>query len=175
MMFSAWYRHFSNIFDQAREERWYALLIISSIVLPSSPIHFCTKSPPSTMLRTQHYMPTLEAQWSEPVDLPFPLCQPILNCSLAAVEADNDSTTYHMEAQCGAGGQPKSDLISAHTKLWWRPYMRQWSEPVDLPFPLCQPKSDLLSTHTYRVLVSLAGEEMVWAGWFALPTILNKV
>jgi len=39
--------------------------------------------------------------------------------------------------------------------------MRQWSEPVDLPFPLCQPKSDLLSTHTYRVLVSLAGEEMV--------------
>ena len=68
------------------------------------------------MLRTQHYMPTLEAQWSEPVDLPFPLCQPILNCSLAAVEADNDSTTYHMEAQCGAGSQPKSDLLSAHTR-----------------------------------------------------------
>jgi len=44
------------------------------------------------------------------------------------VEADNDSTTYDIEAQCGAGGQPKSDL---------------------------------LSTHTYRVLVSLAGEEMV--------------
>jgi hypothetical protein len=91
------------------------------------------------MLRTQHYMPTLEAQWSEPVDLPFPLCQPILNCSLAAVEADNDSTTYHMEAQCGAGSQPKSDLLSAHTRLWWWPCVRQWSEPVDFRFILCQP------------------------------------
>jgi hypothetical protein len=77
-------------------------------------------------------------RWSEPVDLPLALSQ--LNWSLAAVEADNDSATYDMQAQCGAGGQPKSDLLSAHTRLWRWPYARRWSEPVDLPLVLSQTK-----------------------------------
>jgi len=37
--------------------------------------------------------------------------------SLAAVEADVDSATYVMVAQRGAGGQPKLDLMTTHTKL----------------------------------------------------------
>ena len=59
-----------------------------------------------------------ERRWSEPVALSVVLCQTKLNWSLAAVEADTDSATYDMEAQCGAGGQPKSDLLSTHTRLW---------------------------------------------------------
>jgi hypothetical protein len=34
--------------------------------------------------------------------------------SLAAVEADVDSATYVMVAQCGAGGQPKLDLHNTY-------------------------------------------------------------
>jgi hypothetical protein len=56
-------------------------------------------------------------RWSEPVDLPLILSQTKFVWSLAAVEADNDSATYDMEAQCGAGGQPKSDLLSTQTRL----------------------------------------------------------
>ena len=69
------------------------------------------------MLRTQHYMPTLEAQWSEPVDLPLLLSQTKYNWSLAEVDADIDSTTQDMVAQCDAGGQPKSALITTHMML----------------------------------------------------------
>ena len=81
-------------------------------------------------------------QWSEPVDLPFLLSQPKSNWSLAAVEADNDSATHDMEAQCGAGGQPKSDLLGTHMRLWRWPCARQWSEPVDFRLLLSQPKSN---------------------------------
>jgi hypothetical protein len=37
--------------------------------------------------------------------------------SLAPVEADAASAAYDMAAQCGAGGQPKSDLLKTHTRL----------------------------------------------------------
>ena len=37
--------------------------------------------------------------------------------SLAAVDADVDDARYDMVAQCGAGGQPKLDLITIHTRL----------------------------------------------------------
>ena len=42
-------------------------------------------------------------QWSEPVDFRLLLSQPKSNWSLAVVEANNDSATQDMEAQCGAG------------------------------------------------------------------------
>jgi len=37
--------------------------------------------------------------------------------SLAPVEAGVDGATHDMGAQCGAGGEPKLDLLSAHTRL----------------------------------------------------------
>jgi hypothetical protein len=119
-------------------------------------------------------------RWSEPVDLPLVLSQTNLNWSLSAVEAYNNSATYDMQAQCGACGQPKSDLLSTYTRLWRWPYARRWSEPVDLLLVLSQtnlnwslsavkadnesatydmqaqcgaggkPKSDLLSAHMVR-------------------------
>ena len=78
--------------------------------------------------------------WSEPVDLPFLLSQTKYNRSLAPVEADVDSATNGMVAQCRAGDQQKSDLIRTHTRLYCCGYMRKWSEPVDLPFLLSQTK-----------------------------------
>jgi len=57
-------------------------------------------------------------RWSEPVDLRLLLSHTKSNWLLAAVEADNDSATHDMEAQCGVGGQPKSDLLSTHMRLW---------------------------------------------------------
>jgi hypothetical protein len=37
--------------------------------------------------------------------------------AITKLDADYDSTRYDMKAQCGAGGQPKSDLLSTHTRL----------------------------------------------------------
>jgi hypothetical protein len=37
--------------------------------------------------------------------------------SVAPVEADDESATYEMVAQCGAGGQPKLDRVRTHTRL----------------------------------------------------------
>jgi len=82
-------------------------------------------------------------QRSEPVDFRLLLSQPKSNWSLVAVETDNDSATHDMEAQCCAGGQPKSDLLSTHMRLWRWPCPRQWSEPVDLPLLLSQTKLNL--------------------------------
>jgi hypothetical protein len=53
----------------------------------------------------------------EPVDLPSLRSQTNVNWSLAADEKDMDSPTHDMAAQCGGGGQPKSDLIRARTRL----------------------------------------------------------
>jgi len=60
----------------------------------------------------------LRKKSSESVDFRLLLYQPKLNWSVAAVEADNDIATYDMEAQCGAGGQPRSYLCRTHTRLW---------------------------------------------------------
>jgi hypothetical protein len=79
-------------------------------------------------------------RWSEPVDLPFLLSQAKYNWSQAPVDATVDSDRHDMAAQCGAGGRPKVDLLSTYTRLWCWPYVRRWSEPVDLPFPLSQAK-----------------------------------
>jgi len=56
-------------------------------------------------------------RWSEQVDLHFLPPQTKYNWSLAAVEADVDSDTHDMVAQCGAGGQSKLDLLSTYTTL----------------------------------------------------------
>jgi hypothetical protein len=77
-------------------------------------------------------------RWSEPVDLPLLLSQTKYNCSLALVEDDVDSTRYDMVAQRGVGGKPKLDLLRTHTPLWCCCYVRQWSEPVDIPLLLSQ-------------------------------------
>jgi len=66
------------------------------------------------------------------------LSQTKYNWSLAAVEVDVDSATHDVAAQCEAGGQPKLDLFSTHTRLQYRLQVRQWSEPVDLPLLLSQ-------------------------------------
>jgi hypothetical protein len=58
--------------------------------------------------------------WSEPVDLPLLLSQTKYNRSLTAIEAGVDSATHDMVVQCGAGDQPKGDLLSTHTRLWYR-------------------------------------------------------
>ena len=47
---------------------------------------------------------------------------------------DVDSATYDMVAQCGAGDQPKLDLLSRHTRLLYLFQVRTCSEPLDLPF-----------------------------------------
>ena len=54
---------------------------------------------------------------SEPVDLRLLLSQTKYIWSLAAVDADVDDARYDMVAQCGAGDQPKLDLITIHTRL----------------------------------------------------------
>ena len=54
---------------------------------------------------------------SEPVDLPLLLSQTKYNWPLAPVEADMESATNEKVAHCGAGGQPKSDLIWTHMRL----------------------------------------------------------
>jgi hypothetical protein len=58
-------------------------------------------------------------RWCELVDLPLLLSQTNYNWSLAPVEAHVDSATHDMVAQCGcgAGSQPKLDLLTTHTKL----------------------------------------------------------
>jgi len=56
-------------------------------------------------------------QRSEPVDLNLLLSQTKYNWSLAAVKDNVGSVTYDMVAQCGAGDQPKFDLLSTHTRL----------------------------------------------------------
>jgi len=55
---------------------------------------------------------------SEPVDLPLLLSQTKCNRSLAAVEANVDSATDDVVAQCVAGGQPKLDLLIIYTTLY---------------------------------------------------------
>jgi hypothetical protein len=52
-----------------------------------------------------------------PVDLPLPLSQTKHNRSAAPVEADVDSATYDMVAQCGASNQLKLNLLSTLTRL----------------------------------------------------------
>jgi len=54
---------------------------------------------------------------SEPVDLPLLLSQTKYNCSLAPVHEIVDRARYDMVAKCGVGSQPKSDLLSTHTRL----------------------------------------------------------
>jgi hypothetical protein len=82
--------------------------------------------------------------WSEPVDIHLPslslLSQTKNYLSLAAVEAILDSATYDVVAKCGAGHQPKLDLLGTHTTLYYRLYGRRWSGPVDLPSLLSQTK-----------------------------------
>jgi hypothetical protein len=56
-------------------------------------------------------------RWSEPLDLPLLLSQTNFIWSVAAVEADVVKATHNVVAQCGAGGQPKLDLLSSHTRL----------------------------------------------------------
>jgi hypothetical protein len=51
---------------------------------------------------------------SEPVVLPFLLSQTSFNWSLAPVEANIDSATHDMVAQCGVGDQPQIDLLSTY-------------------------------------------------------------
>jgi hypothetical protein len=51
----------------------------------------------------------------EPVDLPSLRSQANVNWSLAADEKDMDSATHDMAAQCGGGGQFKSDLLITYT------------------------------------------------------------
>jgi hypothetical protein len=46
----------------------------------------------------------------KPVDISLLLSPTKYNWSLAPVEADVDSATHDVEAQCGAGGQPKLDI-----------------------------------------------------------------
>jgi hypothetical protein len=80
------------------------------------------------------------SRWSEPDDLCLLLSQTKYNWSLAPDEDDMDSARYDMVAQCGAGGQPKLDLIRTHTKLWCCCYLSRWSEPDDLCLLLSQTK-----------------------------------
>jgi len=57
-------------------------------------------------------------RWSEPLDLPLLLSQTNFIRSLASVDADVDSATYDLVAQCGAGGgKPKLDHMMTHTRL----------------------------------------------------------
>jgi hypothetical protein len=51
-----------------------------------------------------------------------------------------DSATHDMVAQCGAGGQPKLDLLRTHTRPSCCCNMRKLSEPVDLPLLLSKTK-----------------------------------
>jgi hypothetical protein len=51
-----------------------------------------------------------EKRWSEPVDVSLPLFQTKYDRSLAAVDAELDSATNDMVAQCGAGGQSKFQI-----------------------------------------------------------------
>jgi hypothetical protein len=51
-----------------------------------------------------------------------------------------DSARYDMSAECGAGGQPKLDLIRTYTRLWCFSNMCRWSEPVDLRLLLSRTK-----------------------------------
>ena len=69
--------------------------------------------PPQCTYGTRLWRWPYARRWSEPVDLPLALSQTKLNWWLAVVEAKNYSATYDMQAQCGAGGQPKSDFLSA--------------------------------------------------------------
>jgi hypothetical protein len=79
-------------------------------------------------------------QRRKPVDFPFLLSQTKYQWSLALVVVDVDSATHDIADQCGAGGQPKLDLLSTHTKLWCCCNVRRWREPVDFPLLLSQTK-----------------------------------
>jgi hypothetical protein len=48
-----------------------------------------------------------QREWCEPVDLPLLLSQTKYNWSLVPVEADVDSATLDMVAQCGLVGKPR--------------------------------------------------------------------
>jgi len=123
--------------------------------------------------------------------------------SLAPVHADVDSATHDMVAQCGAGGQPKLDLLRTHTRLSWPHYARYelWTAWFTL---LSIPNNHFLVASTGRwrcgqrytryvgpmwcwrqaqitppqdtdeIVVSFVGETMVWAAWFTFATILNE-
>jgi len=53
-----------------------------------------------------------------PLDLPLLLSRTNHYLSLAPVGVDVDNATYYdVMTQCGAGGQPKLDLIRTHTRL----------------------------------------------------------
>jgi hypothetical protein len=116
-------------------------------------------------------------RWSELVDLHLPLYHTNSIWLLAVVHSDMEFATYEFASRCGAGGQPKLDLIGTHMRLLRRTFERRWSEPVDLRLALMhtnyiwslagvhadmecatlelaaqcggcgQPKSDLLGTH----------------------------
>jgi hypothetical protein len=79
-------------------------------------------------------------RWSESVELCLLPSQTKCDWSLAVVEADVDSATHDMVAQCSAGGKHKSDLLSTHTRLSYRLQVRRWSEAVDLPLLPSQTK-----------------------------------
>jgi hypothetical protein len=63
-------------------------------------------------------------QWSEPVAFPLLLSQTKYKRSLVADEADVDSATHDMVAQCCDGGQPKMDLLRTHKRLQYRMQVR---------------------------------------------------
>ncbi len=71
--------------------------------------------PPQTHMRLWRW--PYARRWSESVDLPLVLSQTKLNWSLAVVEEVVDSVTHNMVTQCGAGGQPKLDLIESLADL----------------------------------------------------------
>jgi len=89
-----------------------------------------------TRLSCRSYM----RKFSEPVDLPLLVSQTKYNWSLALDEAEVDSATHDMVAQCGAGSQPLLELLRKHTRLSCCCNMRRWSEPVDLPLLVSQTK-----------------------------------
>jgi hypothetical protein len=79
-------------------------------------------------------------RWREPADLPLLSSQTKHHLSPAADDADDDGATHDMVAQCSAGGKPRWDLLSIHTRLWCWPYARRWPEPADLPLLPSQKK-----------------------------------
>jgi hypothetical protein len=62
--------------------------------------------------------------WYVPLDSPLILSRTNFIWSNASAEADLDSASHDLVAQCGAGGLSKLDLISAQTTLSRWPYMR---------------------------------------------------
>jgi hypothetical protein len=130
-------------------------------------------------------------RWCELADLPLLQFRTKHIWSLALVEADVDSAKHDMVAQCGAGGQPKLDLLTTYIRLWCCCYARRWYEPVDLPLLLSQtnynwslapveahedsaggqPNLDLLTTHMRLWCCCYVSR---WYEPLDLPLLLSK-